>query len=302
MNAYEHFAKSFKPDDFITGEKFEALADINLNSRSGWENPPDRSDLINQISAIDKAIIKIFVNTHDLKHILKTISLVEGKRFILICHNSDGEINTIARRPFDHSLKDFQLPANVIALYSQNVDTDFDRIIPIPIGMENAYYFKPLKKLENIYNLMQSQPAKENKLYVCFNIWTNPTERIEPYIGFRDCNYCTVDAGLNGSNFDRYINNMARHRFVLCPDGNGIDTIRMWEALYLGCIPIVKRHAFTKYFEGKLPIIIVDGWGAASEFIMEFVGRNCDIFLDTCNKYEMLTMSYWRDRINKNVD
>ena len=32
--------------------------------------------------------------------------------------------------------------------------------------------------------------------------------------------------------------------FVLCPHGGGLDCHRNWEALCLGCIPIVKTSKF----------------------------------------------------------
>jgi hypothetical protein len=49
------------------------------------------------------------------------------------------------------------------------------------------------------------------------------------------------------------------HAFVLCPAGNGPDTHRLWEALVLGCIPIVKRN-FMSQFLSDLPVVVVDDW------------------------------------------
>ena len=40
-----------------------------------------------------------------------------------------------------------------------------------------------------------------------------------------------------------YYKKVAAHKFVVAPRGNGIDTHRLWEALYLGCVPVVGKSA-----------------------------------------------------------
>jgi hypothetical protein len=47
--------------------------------------------------------------------------------------------------------------------------------------------------------------------------------------------------------------------FVVSPQGNGPDCHRTWEALVLGCIPIVKRSPVCDLF-ADLPVLIVDDW------------------------------------------
>ena len=63
----------------------------------------------------------------------------------------------------------------------------------------------------------------------------------------------------NGDNFDGYLDNIYNHRFVLCPEGNGIDTHRLWECLYMGTIPIVKANKNVRFYE-DLPILMVNEW------------------------------------------
>lgn len=59
--------------------------------------------------------------------------------------------------------------------------------------------------------------------------------------------------------FDGYLQEMHSCPFTMAPRGNGIDTHRIWEALYLGVTPIVKRHPAMDWFEG-FPILFVDDW------------------------------------------
>jgi hypothetical protein len=59
--------------------------------------------------------------------------------------------------------------------------------------------------------------------------------------------------------FESYLMQMAKHKFCLCPRGNGIDTHRFWEAQYLNTIPIVLSRDWTPAYS-NLPILVVDSW------------------------------------------
>jgi hypothetical protein len=54
---------------------------------------------------------------------------------------------------------------------------------------------------------------------------------------------------------------LSEYKFVLSPPGNGLDTHRTWEAMYLGVVPIVKDSSAMRYFQGLgLPLWIVTSW------------------------------------------
>ena len=46
--------------------------------------------------------------------------------------------------------------------------------------------------------------------------------------------------------------------FVPSPAGNGLDCHRTWEALYLGCIPVVLRSEYCG--DNSWPVMLVDSW------------------------------------------
>ena len=62
------------------------------------------------------------------------------------------------------------------------------------------------------------------------------------------------------------ITRLAKYKWCICPEGNGVDTHRLWEAMYLRCVPIVLRSPFIDalmhYTEGELPIYVVDSWNS----------------------------------------
>ena len=85
--------------------------------------------------------------------------------------------------------------------------------------------------------------------------------------------------------------------FVASPRGNGLDTIRTWEALMLGCIVIVQRIPGSPVIEelyADLPVVIIDRW---SDLSRDFLDRILSEYSRRTFRYEKLTMQYWIDRI-----
>lgn len=88
--------------------------------------------------------------------------------------------------------------------------------------------------------------------------------------------------------------NQAQYAFVISPHGYGLDCHRTWEALCLGCIPIVRTSPLDGLFEG-LPVYIVQDWSDVTEanlkkVLADFSQRTFDL--------NRLTLSYWMNKIN----
>jgi hypothetical protein len=88
--------------------------------------------------------------------------------------------------------------------------------------------------------------------------------------------------------------NQSKYAFVISPHGNGLDCHRTWEALCLGCIPIVKTSPLDSLYD-ELPVYIVQDWSDVTEgnlrrVLNEFSQRKFDL--------NRLTLKYWMDKIN----
>jgi len=79
--------------------------------------------------------------------------------------------------------------------------------------------------------------------------------------------------------------------FVLSPHGNGLDCHRTWEALALGCIPIVKSSGIDPLFD-DLPVWIVHDWSEVTQEGMATVIRT---FKHRTFQMEKLELSYWQN-------
>jgi len=84
-----------------------------------------------------------------------------------------------------------------------------------------------------------------------------------------------------------------KHKFVLCPEGNGTDTHRTWETLYVGSIPIEKRNINNSFYQ-DLPICFVD---SLSEINEDFLNYEFDRIKNTKWNLDKLNFSYWKDKI-----
>lgn len=72
------------------------------------------------------------------------------------------------------------------------------------------------------------------------------------------------DAPESGGGLYRYLTEVMQHKFVLSPEGFGIDCYRHWESLYLGAIPIVQRSKTMETFS-DLPILFTDDYSEITE-------------------------------------
>jgi hypothetical protein len=84
------------------------------------------------------------------------------------------------------------------------------------------------------------------------------------------------------------------YAFVASPHSNGLDCIRTWEALVLGCIPIVCSSPIDPVYEG-LPVLIVPRW---SDVTRELLDKTFAKFQTRTWELERLTLAYWVGRIH----
>jgi hypothetical protein len=177
-----------------------------------------------------------------------------------------------------------------------NVIQQNDKIIPLPIGLENDKWIIYLNKRHWMLKLLEETKKSFNLVYCNFNINTNVKGREECWNYFNSKCSCwvTMEQGKNGEDFPHYIRQIYNHSFIVCPEGNGLDTVRAWESLYMNSIPIIKRREHWKNLEGKLPICLINDWSEVTEqFLNNWYQQNKKI------KYckEILNFNFWKNLI-----
>jgi hypothetical protein len=186
-------------------------------------------------------------------------------------------------------------PPQIAHWFSTNTQAKHERLSALPLGLANSYCDITLKAP---LIAAHSRPFAERSgwLYVNFRTTSNPSVR-EPVLhhfrSLRDADWVTVREARLG--FEGFLDEMTSHRFVLCPPGNGVDTHRLWEALYARTIPVALAHPSMNAFR-DLPILFVEDFrGLTRDFL---AGEYARITSSRWN-WQKLFLPWWRDRISE---
>lgn len=197
---------------------------------------------------------------------------------------------------------------NLLVWYAKNPAILHDKLHPYILGPkwqwkttrffgENKYDHKAIfdKYIRNITGKLEE---KKNLLYFNFNQTTNnPMYKHHKNIRHK----AKSDILKNGfkwndsEQFEEYIHTLSQHRFCISPPGRGIDTHRCWEALIVGCIPIVISSSLNELYK-DLPVVIVDSYEIVTE---DFLHKQyCNLSKQSFN-YEKLSSQYWLKQISE---
>lgn len=172
-----------------------------------------------------------------------------------------------------------------------NVEHTSKNLISIPIGLSNDH-----PKNVNFDDLIEPTKEEEDRfMYVNFNESTNHKHRSGLYELFSNFDWATVEkSNLNKS---MYVKHLSEHKFALCPWGNGIDTHRFWESIYLGTIPVTKKSITYNSAKG-LPHVLVSSYKNLNP---ESLNQAYDSFISDLN-YQKLKVGFWINLISKKID
>jgi len=167
-------------------------------------------------------------------------------RYVLFSNNSD--------RPIDRSLSRFLRRKGLRAWFAANAAIRHPKLYAFPRGIAN-----PRWRHGDGRALLRAQEAavpKSRLFDASYDISTFPPAR----------EYCRQQTGIEPTprrDFEEYLRGLASSYFCIAPRGNGIDTHRIWEALYLKTVPVVTRSLLTEQ-HAELPMIVLDDWSGFS--------------------------------------
>lgn len=204
--------------------------------------------------------------------------------YFIITHNSDHEIS---REGFGEHIK------KVKRQYSQNcsfLDEENDKLVPIPIGIENRMWVDH----DILHRVRKRQDISKTKgVYFFFSLGTHPSIPV-----CHDALRAKFDFNTIRPREDYFVE-LKRHKYAVCPRGNGLDTHRLWECLYLDVIPIMLKSDSVNI--GNLPVYVVDSWDDLDATTLNIANddgaSNVERFKNqTLSK---ITMSHWSSHISK---
>jgi hypothetical protein len=231
-----------------------------------------------------------FINNY-LPHIRFSFVLVSGDSDTTVPTDVQAEANIILNHPL------------LLAWYSQNCVAPSGKLHQLPIGLDFHTMSQrnhewgprqaPILQMGDLINIRNLNTPKRIACYSNFHFLTNTRYAQDRVDAITKVPRALVFYEPNKVMRINSWKNMVTYKYVLSPHGNGLDCHRTWEALALGCIPIVKTSPLDPLFAG-LPVLIVQDW---SDITQELLNN----FIPDTSCMEKLDLSYWNQLINKHV-
>lgn len=264
--------------------------------------------ILNKQYNIDIIYFNKFFKLHNGDNIFvcKTDFLISDFKMISKIPNNVILVTGNSDIPIDSSYFS-KLPSNVNKWYAQNATFSNEKIIPIPLGIENydfalrkghgVKYRRVEEKIELLSKESGITPTKF--IYANFSISTNTSYRQTIYDFVKKIPHIDLeDPVLSVSEF---FHKILDYKMILCPIGNGIDTHRLWEVLYSKRVPVIIRIKECNIFDlyTKFPIIILDDIDDLKNSpLLE------ELYKLAINKYfndDLLNYSYWEKMIKDDL-
>lgn len=132
-------------------------------------------------------------------------------------------------------------------------------IHPIPIGLNEDSQLQPL---------MNAKPSESKVPKLLVNFKRDRPERAALHDRVKDLPWVHVEPYERKWENPDTLKAHYHYTWTLCPRGAGQDTHRLWEALYLGSIPVVLKSNLSPLYVG-LPVIQLDSWDDLSLEILK---------------------------------
>ena len=189
----------------------------------------------------------------------------------------------------------------IIHWFSQNCVGKHPKLSPIPIGLDyHSIKNTSIKYREDLMNKVKSESKSfHERLIQCYSNFHFAMGEDRKYTYDRRDALAKIPPELlykeptRVSHEDTFTN-QSKYAFVISPHGNGLDCHRTWEALVLGCIPIVKTSPIDSLYD-DLPVLILKDWGDLTKELLE---KTIHDFKSGSFNLDKLTLKYWMDKIN----
>lgn len=226
----------------------------------------------------------VFVEYNCLEEFAKDYLPQIKNRFILITGNYGYGADMPLPGPHFSILKN----ENIAAWFVQNIDRlPTENLIPMPIGLASNYWPHGNNSLLD-YLIPHALENEERSIFIYVNFSVAP-ERVPC------ANHFTL-LGVKGESrksYADYLQDLSQSVFVISPPGGGLDCHRTWEALLLGCYPVVQSTTLNPLYE-DLPVVIIQDW---AEVTHEFLEEKYRELKSKKWSRDKLYFSYWVERI-----
>jgi len=307
----------------ITGDGFRMIADLIVddpsddssesNSLFQWSTMAacevagrnmNLTDNQSIILFLPSSLVEIFFSSGCFERIPSPV--------VLITHNGDNDMPSGNARYLEHP--------NLVHWFAQNCDRIHAKLTCIPIGIENRQYGPPSEigshgsMPELLLGMMSARlpsyavadlslAAYNNSLiqhtWAFFEATHSSRREFKLLLENASPHWIRTSGPSTGNKYfvSEYYRNLIQHVAIVCPRGNGQDSHRAWESLYLGRVIITLRSPNDELWYG-LPVVLLNSWedlfGAEKE-ILE-TAKTYATFEKSLNIHKLF-IPYWICRI-----
>ncbi|MDX2202921.1 MAG: hypothetical protein NW223_09230 [Hyphomicrobiaceae bacterium] len=295
----EEYEQSIRGTFLASSRGVLHCTDIHISApRSSTRRLPDLGRLVDPQRT---APCSVYVCTDALEDFAAAINGRKLAPFTLVSGDSDrvagtGAGNQVALNIAGHP--------SLVAWYAQNAGFTSPKVAPLPIGLDfhtawtNPAQYGPGPRMPAnqerlLFEILAASPTFDERQAKCYCDWHFNARRGDRRVALARLAPEVAHFVAHRVARSETWRLQSGFRFVLSPLGAGWDCHRTWEALALGCIPIVSRCPITALFS-DLPVIVVDDWATVTP---AFLARAQDHIAQQEFDFSTLLLGHWRARI-----
>jgi hypothetical protein len=262
---------------FISGDAFADLSDYVAF-------PPKNRNPKQKIDQLASAKV-IFCRSDRLQEFFSEYQQ-EISAKVIVAGNSDFEFHVPPER----------IPKSVDFLLLQNSFISDDiRFSTLPIGLENLRLGMNGKP-RNFYNPKNERDRNDKVLFGPFSNTHRTRTEVAEIFSEEDYFLDLLTQRMTPKEMSSYVR---KYKYVAAVRGNGVDTHRMWESLYLGASPIVCSDKWSESLRAlRLPLLYVDEWSLES---VKKIVDDGSFRPFNPKDLQALWMDYWVSKIKSHI-
>jgi hypothetical protein len=232
---------------YLSSDTYYFLCDLHITSETS---------LRNYLKNPDAKFKKMYILGSLVNELIKNLDLIK-----------DINLESIVIMESDNLQKASVLEKLLLVskkVFSNNLHGSSKFISPIPLGLERQAY-RSAGNLKNFKRKTVIDPKLRTiNFLIAWNDDTNSNRKQVRDVFKNVSRTLNVEKRLSAKSVHKL---MRKTLFVPSPAGNGLDCHRTWEALYLGCVPVVLAKEFCG--DDSWPVLVVQNWQDLAEMKQE---------------------------------
>lgn len=263
------------------------------------------------------------LQTFEFNRLKPVICVITGYKSIIyrffseIIHKLNRVLLIIIESDVIELKKNWLNNEKLIHCYTWNKPFNHEKLSAIPIGLNFKRHYRSILSW-----IKDNKISTEREKMLCFNCCLNTSierKKLKDVIDNRMKEFCDkldyikpLESKIIPSNIEgklkiditnpKCYDDWNKYKFILSPQGAGLDCHRTWEAIILGCIPIVLSSSIDELYE-DLPIVIIDSWDTLNvNFLNEKYNEIMKNKEDKKYNFDKLILNYWTNIFEKKIN